>query len=83
SWDNRRLALDVSGPLTDSGNVRGRFITSHDKGNSYLDNYSHEVNVMAGLLAFDLSDADTLTVGFSQQDSYSNGSTWGGLPIAD
>lgn len=83
SWDNRRLALDVSGPLTDSGNVRGRFITSHDKGNSYLDNYSHEVNVMAGLLAFDLSDADTLTVGFSQQDSQSNGSTWGGLPIAD
>jgi outer membrane receptor for ferric coprogen and ferric-rhodotorulic acid len=83
SWDNRRLAVDVSGPLTDSGNVRGRFITSHDKGNSYLDQYSHEVNVMAGLLAFDLSDADTLTVGFSQQNSYSNGSTWGGLPIAD
>ncbi len=83
SWDNRRLGLDVSGPLTDSGNVRGRFITAHDKGNSYLDRYSHEVNVAAGLLAFDLSDADTLTVGFSQQDSYSNGSTWGALPIAD
>jgi outer membrane receptor for ferric coprogen and ferric-rhodotorulic acid len=83
SWDNRRLGLDVSGPLTDSGNVRGRFITAHDKGNSYLDQYSHEVNVVAGLLAFDLSDADTLTVGFSQQDSYSNGSTWGALPIAD
>jgi outer membrane receptor for ferric coprogen and ferric-rhodotorulic acid len=83
SWDSRRLALDVSGPLTDSGNVRGRFITSHDKGNSYLDQYSHEVNVVAGLLAFDLSDADTLTVGYSQQDSYSNGSTWGALPIAD
>lgn len=83
SWDNRRLGLDVSGPLTDSGNVRGRFITSHDKGNSYLDRYSHEVNVAAGLLAFDLSDADTLTVGFSQQDSLANGSTWGALPIAD
>lgn len=83
SWDKRRLGLDVSGPLTDSGNVRGRFITAHDKGNSYLDHYSHEVNVAAGLLAFDLSDADTLTVGFSQQDSYSNGSTWGALPIAD
>lgn len=83
SWDNRRLGLDVSGPLTDSGNVRGRFVTSHDKGNSYLDHYGHEVNVTAGLLAFDLSDADTLTVGFSRQNSYSNGSTWGGLPIAD
>jgi outer membrane receptor for ferric coprogen and ferric-rhodotorulic acid len=83
SWDNRRLGVDVSGPLTESGNVRGRFMTSHDKGNSYLDRYSHELNIAAGLLAFDLSDADTLTVGFSQQNSYSNGSTWGGLPIAD
>ncbi|WP_296266485.1 TonB-dependent siderophore receptor [Pseudomonas sp. UBA6562] len=83
SWDNRRLALDLSGPLTESGNVRGRFVTSHDKGNSYLDQYGHEVNVAAGLLAFDLTDADTLTVGFTQQNSYSNGSTWGALPIAD
>ncbi|WP_312937114.1 TonB-dependent siderophore receptor [Pseudomonas sp.] len=83
SWDNRRLSLDLSGPLTDSGNVRGRLITSHDKGNAYLDQYGHEVNVAAGLLAFDLSDVDTLTVGFTQQNSYSNGSTWGALPIAD
>ncbi|HEY0288905.1 MAG TPA: TonB-dependent siderophore receptor [Pseudomonas sp.] len=83
SWDNRRLGVDVSGPLTDSGNVRGRFIYAHDKGNSYLDRYSHETNVFAGLLAFDLSDADTLTVGFSQQNNDSNGSTWGALPIAD
>ncbi len=83
SWDNRRVAVDVGGPLTDNGKVRGRFIYAHDKGNSYLDQYSHEINVMAGLLAFDLSDADTLTVGFSEQRSDSNGSTWGALPMAD
>ncbi len=83
SWDNRRLALDVAGPLTESGNVRGRFIASHAKGNSYLDQYGREVNGASGLLAFDLSDADTLTVGFTEQNSYSNGSTWGALPIAD
>lgn len=83
SWDNRRLDVDVSGPLTDSGNVRGRFIYAHDKGNSYLDRYSHEANSFAGLLAFDLSEANTLTVGFSQQNSDSNGSTWGALPITD
>jgi len=83
SWDNRRIDVDVSGPLTDTGNVRGRFIYAHDKGNSWLDNYSHEKNVVAGLLAFDLSDADTLTVGFSQHNSDSNGSTWGNLPLVD
>ncbi|WP_263260585.1 TonB-dependent siderophore receptor [Pseudomonas sp. RIT-PI-S] len=83
SWDNRRVDVDVSGPLTPSGNVRGRFIYAHDKGNSWLDRYSHEKNVAAGLLAFDLSDADTLTVGFSQHNSDSNGSTWGNLPLVD
>ncbi|BAP40963.1 TonB-dependent siderophore receptor [Pseudomonas sp. StFLB209] len=83
SWDNRRLDFDVSGPLSENGKVRGRFIYAHDKGNSYLDRYSHEINLAAGLLAFDLSAADTLTVGYSDQKSNSNGSTWGALPIAD
>jgi outer membrane receptor for ferric coprogen and ferric-rhodotorulic acid len=83
AWDSRRLDVDVSGPLTETGNVRGRFIYAHDKGNSWLDRYSHERNVAAGLLAFDLSDADTLTVGFSQHNSDSNGSTWGNLPLVD
>ena len=63
SWDGRRVDVDVSGPLTSTANVRGRFIYSHDKGNSWMDRYSHERNVAAGLLAFDLSDADTVTVG--------------------
>lgn len=83
SWDSRRIDVDVAGPLTDSGNVRGRFIYSHDKGNSWMDRYSHERNVAAGLLAFDVSDADTVTVGFSQHNSDSNGSTWGNLPLVD
>jgi outer membrane receptor for ferric coprogen and ferric-rhodotorulic acid len=83
SWDSRRVQADVSGPLTETGNVRGRFIYAHDKGNSWMDRYSHEKNVAAGLLAFDLSDADTFTVGFTQHNSDSNGSTWGNLPLID
>ncbi len=83
SWDSRRVDVDVAGPLTDAGNVRGRFIYSHDKGNSWMDRYSHERNVAAGLLAFDVSDTDTVTVGFSQHNSDSNGSTWGNLPLVD
>lgn len=83
SWDTRRVDLDVSGPLTDSGNVRGRFIYANEVGDSYLDRYSHEQNVLSGMLAFDLTDADTLTVGFSDNKSNSNGSSWGGLPLTD
>ncbi len=83
SWDSRRVDVDLSGPLTETGNVRGRFIYAHDKGNSWMDRYSHEKNVAAGLLAFDLSEADTVTVGFSQHNSDSNASTWGNLPLVD
>lgn len=83
SWDSRHVDVDVAGPLTDTGNVRGRFIYTHDEGNSWMDRYSHERNVVAGLLAFDVTDADTVTVGFSQHNSDSNGSTWGNLPLAD
>lgn len=83
SWDSRRINVDVSGPLTDTGNVRGRFIYAHDKGNSWMDRYSHERNIAAGLLAFDVTDSDTLTVGFSQHNSDANGSSWGNLPLVD
>ncbi|SFC42245.1 outer-membrane receptor for ferric coprogen and ferric-rhodotorulic acid [Pseudomonas citronellolis] len=83
SWGTRRIDLDASGPLTDSGNVRGRFIYANETGNSYLDRYSHEKNVLSGMLAFDLTEADTLTVGFSDNKSNSNGSSWGALPLTD
>ncbi|MBC9249233.1 TonB-dependent receptor [Pseudomonas alcaligenes] len=83
SWDKRRVDIDVSGPLSESGNVRGRLIYANEKGNSYLDRYSKEKNVLSGLLAFDLSDADTLTVGYEDQKSNPNGVSWGALPLTD
>ncbi|MCH4871138.1 TonB-dependent siderophore receptor [Pseudomonas sp. TMW22089] len=83
SWDKRRVDLDVSGPLTDSGNVRGRVIYANETGNSYLDRYSREKNIFSGLLAFDLSDSDTLTLGIEDQKSNANGASWGALPLTD
>ncbi|WP_323165904.1 TonB-dependent siderophore receptor [Pseudomonas bubulae] len=83
SWDKRRFDLDVSGPLTDSGNVRGRVIYANEVGNSYLDRYSREKNIFSGMLAFDLSDDDTLTVGYEDQKSNANGASWGSLPLTD
>ena len=83
SWDKRRVDLDVSGPLTDSGNVRGRVIYANEVGNSYLDRYSREKNIFSGMLAFDLTDDDTLTVGYEDQKSDANGASWGALPLTD
>ncbi|MEQ7921381.1 TonB-dependent siderophore receptor [Xanthomonas sp. WHRI 1810A] len=83
SWDKRRVDIDVSGPLTESGNVRGRVIYANENGNSYLDRYSREKNIFSGLLAFDLSDSDVLTVGYEDQKTNSNGASWGALPLVD
>lgn len=83
SWDKRRADIDVSGPLTESGNVRGRVIYANENGNSYLDRYSREKNIFSGLLAFDLSDSDVLTVGYENQKSDANGASWGALPLLD
>lgn len=83
SWDKRRADLDVSGPLTESGNVRGRMIYANENGNSYLDRYSREKNIFSGELAFDLSERDILTLGFEDQKSNANGASWGALPLLD
>ncbi|WP_426140382.1 TonB-dependent siderophore receptor [Pseudomonas sp. DWP3-1-2] len=83
SWDKRRVDLDLSGPLTESGNVRGRLIYANEVGNSYLDRYSREKNIFSGLLAFDLTDSDTLTVGYEDQKTNANGASWGALPLTD
>ncbi|MBF7142222.1 MULTISPECIES: TonB-dependent siderophore receptor [Pseudomonas] len=83
AWDKRRVDLDVSGPLTESGNVRGRVIYANENGNSYLDRYSREKNIFSGLLAFDLSERDTLTVGYENQKSDANAASWGALPLVD
>ncbi|MFJ5446603.1 TonB-dependent siderophore receptor [Methylobacillus methanolivorans] len=37
SWDQRRFVGDVSGPLTESGKVRGRFVALVDDANSFID----------------------------------------------
>lgn len=37
SWDNYRGQVDVSGPLTPTGNVRGRAVAYYNNANSYRD----------------------------------------------
>lgn len=67
SWDKYRAEVDISGPLTETGNVRGRFVSSYQQSNSFIDVYQQEKQVLYGVLEGDLSDTDTLTVGISYQ----------------
>ncbi|WP_025859230.1 TonB-dependent siderophore receptor [Pseudomonas sp. CHM02] len=78
SWDNYRSELDVSGPLTDSGNVRGRAVTVYQDKHSFMDHYERKTNVYYGILEFDLSPDTLLTVGADYQNNDPKGSSWSG-----
>lgn len=81
SWDYRRLDADVSGRLNESGSVRGRLIAASQEGNSYLDRYSTERNVLSGIVEVDLSEQTMLTVGHTFQQHNADGVMWGSLPL--
>ncbi|WP_122664681.1 TonB-dependent siderophore receptor [Pseudomonas viridiflava] len=78
SWDNYRSELDVSGPLTESGNVRGRAVTVYQDKHSFMDHYERKTNVYYGILEFDLSPDTLLTVGADYQNNDPKGSSWSG-----
>jgi outer membrane receptor for ferric coprogen and ferric-rhodotorulic acid len=81
SWDKRRIDTDVSGPLTKSGNIRGRAVYAHEDKNSYLDRYSREKNIFHGVLEIDLSDKTLFTIGHTLQKSDADSPLWGALPL--
>ncbi|WP_245362800.1 MULTISPECIES: TonB-dependent siderophore receptor [Pseudomonas] len=78
SWDNYRSELDLSGPLTESGNVRGRAVAAYQDKQSFMDRYSRKTPVYYGILEFDLSPDTLLTVGGDYQDSLPKASSWSG-----
>ncbi|CAM3704012.1 Ferripyoverdine receptor [Pseudomonas reidholzensis] len=78
SWDNYRTEVDLSGPLTEAGNVRGRAVAAYQDRHSYIDRYSNKSSVFYGILEFDLSPDTMLTVGADYQDNKPEGSTWSG-----
>jgi len=84
SWDNYRSEVDVSGPLTETGNVRGRAVAAYQDKHSFMDHYERKTSVFYGILEFDLDEDTLLTVGADYQDNDPKGSGWSGSrPIYD
>ncbi|MFJ2484139.1 TonB-dependent siderophore receptor [Pseudomonas sp. NPDC087598] len=81
SWDAYRTVGDISGSLTDSGNVRGRFVGAYSDQNSYLDHYSQRKDLFYGILEADLSDDTLLTFGIDKSSTTPRGSSWTGNPV--
>nr|WP_054918648.1 MULTISPECIES: TonB-dependent siderophore receptor [Pseudomonas] len=84
SWDNYRSELDVSGPLTETGNIRGRAVAAYQDKHSFMDRYERKSPTYYGIMEFDLSPDTLLTVGGDYQDSLPKGSSWSGsFPLID
>lgn len=81
SWDYRRADIDVSGALTEAGNVRGRLVLANQNRDSYLDRYSNERNVAYGIIEADIGDNTLLAFGHTYQQSSASGTMWGSLPL--
>jgi outer membrane receptor for ferric coprogen and ferric-rhodotorulic acid len=83
SWNNYRLEGDVSGALTEVGNLRGRVVAIKQDRDSYLDRNSHDKTVLYGILEADIGENTLLTLGHTFQDNNANGIMWGALPLID
>ncbi|MDW8847819.1 ferric-rhodotorulic acid/ferric-coprogen receptor FhuE [Erwinia sp. MMLR14_017] len=80
SWNKQRYVADLSAPLSESGNVRGRIVAGYQDGNSFVERYSAEKKFLYGVVDADLTDSTTLTVGYEYQETNANRPTWGGAP---
>ncbi|WP_219735897.1 MULTISPECIES: TonB-dependent receptor [unclassified Pseudomonas] len=78
SWDNYRSQVDVTGPLTDSGNVRGRLVTAYTDRQYFTDKLATQKPTVYGVFEVDLGPQTIFTLGGMYESTHSNSSL--GLP---
>jgi outer membrane receptor for ferric coprogen and ferric-rhodotorulic acid len=75
SWDSYRTDVDVSGPLTETGNVRGRAVAAYKNANSYKDNVQNRNALVYGTLDFDLTPDTLLNIGVDYKERQTRGNS--------
>ena len=78
SWDNYRSQVDLTGPLTDSGNVRGRLVTAYTDRQYFTDKLATQKPTVYGVVEVDLGPQTIFTLGGMYESTHSNSSL--GLP---
>ncbi|WP_050465564.1 TonB-dependent siderophore receptor [Herbaspirillum autotrophicum] len=82
AWNQRRGVVDVSSPLNQAGNVRGRVVAVAQDGDSYIDSYSRNKQVLYGVVEADIVAGTKLTAGVEYQRNKSKGSmSYLGVPL--
>lgn len=70
SWDGRRIVGDVSGPLTESGRIRGRVVAVADNSHSFIDYAYRNRRAVYAVAEADLTPTTTLDASVQyQQDT--------------
>lgn len=65
NWERYGSGMDISGPLNESGDIRGRLVADYKHQHAWVDRYEQDYFVLYGISEFDLSDTTLLTLGFS------------------
>ncbi|VUD67360.1 Ferripyoverdine receptor [Thalassocella blandensis] len=78
-WNRYRVQGDVSSPITD--NINARVVVSKESGDSYMDRYHEDQTVFYGIVAAELNEHASLTIGHSSNNSESEGASSGALPL--
>ncbi|MEN5202556.1 TonB-dependent siderophore receptor [Pseudomonas wadenswilerensis] len=79
SWDFKRLEADVSGPLTPTGNLRGRMVAAKQLNDTFMDWYQQDRDILYGALEVDLSDSTLVRLSIDHQRYRPTGGQ--GVPI--
>ncbi len=70
-WNDVRGEVDVTGPLNESGSIRGRVVAAHDQRDYFYDVANSRTDVLYGVLEFDLAPGSKLTTGASYEKLHS------------
>lgn len=81
SWQAYRGDLDLSGPLSDRGRVRGRVVAALEDKSLHIDRATEDKQVLYGVLEADLTPATLLTAGLEYQRHRADGEGRAGLPL--
>lgn len=81
SWDSYRTEMDLSGPLSANGSVRGRVVAAHQDNQSFIDYYSQKKDIFYAIGEADITPDTTLYAGIDYQKIDSDGSSFGQLPL--
>ena len=80
NWDRYGTGLDVSGPLTETGTLRGRLVLDYKRQKYWVDRMASDEALIYGILEADLTDSTLLTSGFSHANTHTDAPLRAGFP---